>query len=745
MPPSTQFIESLAAKGITATARRYLIDNGDRLEALATKVINNPANVTPADRTELKAIYTEYSRRALIDRAELLRGGSALAKTAKNPDEIRSDFFNGPLGRIGVTETDRIALRAAIVREAIEKKADIILANGQRVSQAEADALKAQQRIGMVMSPADTTRLNAINQAEAAAAQAAQTAANTRARRIELRDSAVENRRGIERTQATEAEAAGKAIFKQDVELRHTVAKLESVYRTTGTIDVQDAFSALRSQLTADTNKLLLVKNLERPDMAAPKDIMRSIQDGNPITEREFTDLQTFFHNYDPSMRRGAPAIPSSSTSPIVGATPTAMAMNFGRDIINMATREGASSSIPLRLRTLYETGSEPNFFRRNWSGIVENPIVRRGAYSVLGVSILAPTVATLFGGVFDPSKYDANATTIWTLVHQNWMSPSTIKDLTKSEVTSNLYFRMVTGGGFANPMFAQYTKDLTGVSLFVVEKDKDGNPIKDKDGKDKMILDPDFAAGSDRTLLRLLQIANKLPSNAVSGYNEEAIEAYKFALAKFSGMEVSAYKDSASIVNHLTDKIAENTASRMTTDVALRNKKLIEFYGTTTLSQDELVKRFIESNNQDAILRRTVAHYLVLQKALKPEDITVDGLTKLKQTLAEAESATIKATREGIENERDQRVRQGDRDQAARFYGRESSSTPQRASPERIQGQFNRLANDTLYPELKGKGSALMRAFEASRTGEEFEEALKKEQIPAETIRPLRELAFGR
>lgn len=640
------FAESLSHFKVTSGAKAYLEAHKNRLETIVNGVLAKEGKASPAEREELQSIYTGYAQRAASDRRGLVRAG----QPTKTADEIRSDFFNIALGHVGGKETDRIALRAALIRDAKEVAGDVTLANGVKVPAAEVASLKMQKEMKFEMSFRDKGRLDAVLAAEAEAERAAHAAATTRATRRELRDSGLANGRQA-------AADAGRALFKQDAELRHSTSRLEIVYRTNGTINTDEAFSALRSQLSADPAKLLLVKELNRPNMLAPKDILKSIENGRPITEREFTDLQTFFHNYDPSVKRGAaPAIPSS-TSPMVSGTATGMAMNFGRDLINMATREGNSTAIPLRLRTLFETGSEPNLFRRTVAGIGETPIIRRALLgTTLAVGLGVPAMH-MTSNYLDPSDYGPVGTSAFTLLHQNWMSPSELKKIDHvTEVTSNLYFRMVTNGGFGNPMFIQYTKDLTKVDLLIAEKgvkgkdtvDAEGYKL-DENGKKIFALDPAFKAGSDQVLQGLLKIANKLPSDVAEGYNADAVEAYKYALAKFSGMKIEDYKGNQSITEHLTKRISENTASRMTTNAELRDEKLKEFYGKTNLSQTELVRQFVDSENQDPLLRGIIGSYLVLQGTLKPEDLTVLGLKTKKAEITAQDAALSEKSKDAL------------------------------------------------------------------------------------------------
>lgn len=703
-----QRIAELAKSGaISKGVQKYLTGVGSDLERLATRAANVGVRLTDDEQGQLQTLYNGYLRTAINDRMNAKNLG-AIDRVRLNA-EIRDDLFNKVLGGVGRTDEERLALRATLLRG--PKGEGIKIADGRTVTREQYASLQTQNNIGM-LSEADKILLKEIQAAEkrldAAAMSRAAAQHHSDTATLKAKADAATAARDAQEKAAQQARKATETTSEIRRDTLQVTSRLESVYRTNGSIDADQVFSILRKHLTQDIDAPSLIPTLSRPEMKAPRDILRAINQGAPITENEFTKLQTFFYEYDASKVRNAQISPSLSPAPaMMGVNPTAAVLGFGKQLLDSATREGNSARIPKRLQIMFETGRDLTWRERLMSSVAENPLIRRGLWAAGLTTVLGVPALHLSTNVLQPQDYGPLGTTTFSIIHQNWMSPSELKHLKKeniSEVTSNLYFRLTTDGGISNPMFLKFTEDMVGKNL-----------------RTKL---EGLKASNENTLYVLLEVANHLPSDVVPGYNTDAIEAYKYALAKFSGMQLDDYKGNKSIADHLIDIIGKNTASRMATDIDLRNQKLQSFYGRETLSQDDLVKNFVDSKNQDPILRSSIGHYLVMQGALKLEDLTVEGLKGLKKDITEKEASLEKARATSVEAEAAKKSQE-----TANAFAANTAATHERSpapadgkekkecaiSPEDARNYFNTLAEGDVYQQLKGKGSALSEAYKAA------------------------------
>lgn len=522
--------------------------------------------------------------------------------------------------------------------------------------------------------------------------------------------------------------------------LRHAADRLEIVYKSTGTIDSEGTFKTIRDSLN-DPSKQLLKRSISETGrqpatpLSTPKDILEAIRSSRPVTDGELTTLQTFFAHYDQNASHNAQraaTIQSPQTTAL--GKPLQMGLiNAGRSVIDSLSKEGSFKRIPKNLEHLYNTGEELGVLKRFWSGVVENPLARRTMVGLGFATVVGVPGTWAFTNYVDPRNYSNFGTTVFNTVHQDWLSSSDLDGVKGvQESTKFMYNRLTLGDGLSNQYFHDFTRDITGVDLTQ-------ELANSKEDRTKFM----------ETLYKAAANLRQNPSSSATtgkdssglqqtGYNANAMTAYKYALSRHLGMSSADFsEDVGKIADFARDAYVKSIAEKMASNSggALRDQILKGFYGKSNLSDVELKREFATHKTSaaeatDPLLRLKVAQYLVRKNLIKEEEI--NDLTKLQTDATALSQGNIEA--DAVANDlalaRGGRSPQPTQDQTGGTRNQEAQFVND------VNEAFRRAANDPSLGLKQNDLDALATAFNETRSGtiidiKAFDKKLEDRKIP--------------
>lgn len=537
--------------------------------------------------------------------------------------------------------------------------------------------------------------------------------------------------------------------------------KLIRAYRNNNPLDVNEFFKNLVT-LMRQKGVEQIVDTLEDAGRDFPitsyQNIALAIKNGQKVTKKELEDLILFIDRKADATRI-ADATSINQPTPVMGTTgwtAAVKAIESAQNVLKKALPPAEKSQTRNNLEQwVSETRSAPGFWGRLGNNVLDRPFVFGVPLATLTSAV---SIAVHFNTFSDLSLGGDFGRIKTYLAELSILEEKEIKDVQGyNDVVGRLYARMAKNvkGITPDSTFERLTHKITGQGFFTdAEREEHTGVIsfftdmfRNLPSRNPV----DFSSAEKVEAVRkLIEKTSSAVPGASGNFTDDELTAYKVYLSKIvhaapvgAGGEGESWKPTSDI-SEIAKSWADKTARQMWQDPELAKGIIKKYYGEENPS-DESMRRNLHAAKEQGKLKdssgkpisdsyfQAMARFLVLTGRVDNLNTALDP--KLIQNYVK-DNATSSIERQ---------VREADVAIGAQFFGRGEPAHPTKSDAETVRKRFNQVANDEeAYPELKGKVSILMGAFDASRTGEDFQKKLEAAHIPKETIAPLREFAYG-